>query len=336
MNHPAHRLSVAPMMEWTDRHCRYFLRLLAPRAQLYTEMVVAAAIVHGDRDRFLAYDESEHPLVLQLGGSDPAQLAEAARIARGEYGYDEINLNVGCPSDRVQSGRFGACLMREPDLVARCVSAMAAAVDVPVTVKTRLGVDDDDSYAFLTRFVDAVSAVGCETLILHARKALLSGLSPKQNREIPPLDYARVHRVKGDYPQLKVVVNGGIATQELALEQLATGLDGVMVGRMAYHDPWRFASLEQAVFAGEPPATRASVALAFEPYLRDQHARGVPLKVMTRHLCGLFSGCYGARRWRRAMSDPALIAEHQLDILRHGLTLVSESPASSMQATVPG
>ncbi|MEO0421696.1 MAG: tRNA dihydrouridine(20/20a) synthase DusA [Pseudomonadota bacterium] len=335
MSPPAHRLSVAPMMEWTDRHCRYFLRLLAPRAQLYTEMVVAAAIVHGDRDRFLAFDGAEHPLVLQLGGSDPAQLAQAARVAREAYGYDEINLNVGCPSDRVQSGRFGACLMREPDLVARCLESMARAVDVPVTVKTRLGVDEQDSYEFLVEFLEAVRAVGCGTVILHARKALLSGLSPKQNREIPPLDYARVQRVKRDFPQLTVVINGGIASAELALEQLEAGLDGVMVGRMAYHDPWRFAALEQAVFGSERPPNRASVVLAFEPYLRDQHARGVPLKVMTRHLCGLFSGCYGARRWRRAMSDPALIAEHQLDILRYGLSLVSEAPVPSDDVASP-
>ncbi|MEM9385876.1 MAG: tRNA dihydrouridine(20/20a) synthase DusA [Pseudomonadota bacterium] len=325
MSLPAHRVSVAPMMEWTDRHCRYFLRLLAPRAQLYTEMVVAAAIVHGSRDRFLAFDVAEHPLVLQLGGSDPAQLALAARIAREEYGYDEINLNVGCPSDRVQSGRFGACLMREPELVARCLQAMAQAVDVPVTVKTRLGVDEDDSYEFLAQFLETLRAAGCGTVILHARKALLSGLSPKQNREIPPLDYARVQRVKLDFPELTVVINGGITTVEVALEQLDAGLDGVMVGRMAYHDPWRFAALEQAVLHSEAPQDRSSVVRAFEPYLRDQYARGVPLKVMTRHLCGLFSGCYGARRWRRAMSDPALIGEHQLDILGYGLSLVSEA-----------
>jgi tRNA-dihydrouridine synthase A len=329
--HP-HPLSVAPMMEWTDRHYRYFLRLLAPRTRLYTEMVVAAAVVHGDRDRFLARREEERPLALQLGGSDGRLLAEAARIAVDGYGYDEVNLNVGCPSDRVRSGSFGACLMLEAGRVAECVAAMRAAVDVPVTVKTRLGVDAHDSYEFLLDFVDTVAGAGCDTFILHARKAWLSGLSPKQNREIPPLDYPRVYRLKRERPALNVVVNGGIDTLEQVRGHLGE-VDGVMIGRMAYRDPVRLASVEHALFGGAAPPSRREAVEAFEPYLREEHARGVPLKVMTRHLCGLYSGCFGAKRWRRAMSDPHVIATHGEQILRFGLGQVSEDAGEHTQVS---
>jgi tRNA-dihydrouridine synthase A len=309
------------MMEWTDRHFRYFLRLLIPRVLLYTEMVVAAAIVHGDRDRFLARHPREHPVALQLGGSEPALLAEAARIAVEEYGYDEVNLNVGCPSDRVSAGRFGACLMLEPGRVAECVAAMRDAVNVPVTVKTRLGVDDRDSYPFLLDFVDTVAAAGVDTFVVHARKAWLSGLSPRQNREVPPLDYDRVYRLKADRPALTVVVNGGIETLGAVRTHLEA-VDGAMIGRMAYRDPMGFAHLARSVLGGPPVPSREAAVAAFEPYLREQHALGVPLKVMTRHLFGLFAGCYGAKRWRQAMSDPALVAAHGVGILRHGLTLI--------------
>ncbi len=319
-----HRLSVAPMMEWTDRHCRYFLRLLAPRTRLYTEMVVAAAAVYGDAERFLAFDATEQPVALQLGGSDPTLLAQAARLGE-RFGYHEINLNVGCPSERVKSGAFGACLMLEPALVADCVAAMRDAVAIPVTVKTRLGVDHHDDYAFLTRFVEAVVAAGCGTVIVHARKAWLSGLSPKQNREVPPLDYARVYRLKGDFPGLEVIVNGGVESLVAARTHLEH-VDGVMIGRMAYRDPWGFAALERGLLGGELPASRRAVVERFQPYLESQHARGVPIKVMTRHLCGLYAGCHGARRWRRAMSDPAMVREYGTGILEHALTLVEETP----------
>jgi tRNA-dihydrouridine synthase A len=318
------RLSVAPMMEWTDRHFRFLLRLLSPGTRLYTEMVVAPAIVHGNRERFLGHSVQEHPLALQLGGSDPDLLAQAARIAVEDFGYDEVNLNVGCPSDRVKSGRFGACLMLEADRVAACVAAMRQAVDVPVTVKTRLGVDDHDDYAFLLSFIDTVAQAGCDTFMLHARKAWLSGLSPKQNREVPPLDYPRVHRVKRERPALRIVINGGLDSLDGVISQLQH-VDGVMIGRMAYGDPLAFARIAARVLHEPVPRSRSETVLAFEPYMHRQHAAGVPLKVMTRHLCGLFSGCYGAKRWRRAMSDARVVAEHGRGILRYGLTLVDEA-----------
>ncbi|MFO0454130.1 MAG: tRNA dihydrouridine(20/20a) synthase DusA [Pseudomonadota bacterium] len=299
----AHRLCVAPMMDWTDRHCRYLHRLVSPRARLYTEMVVAQAILRGDRARLLDFDPAERPVALQLGGSDPAALAEAARLGEA-WGYDEINLNVGCPSDRVQNATFGACLMGRPALVAECVAAMRGAVRVPVTVKCRIGIDDRDDYAFLETFVRAVVEAGCGTLIVHARKAILQGLSPKQNREIPPLVYPTVWRVKRDFPALTVVINGGLKTVADALRQWQH-VDGVMLGREAYHNPGVLAALEAA---GWPDATApgfdpATLVDRLEPYVREQLARGQRLHAIMRHALGLYAGRPGARAWRRVLSE---------------------------------
>jgi tRNA-dihydrouridine synthase A len=290
------------MLDWTDRHCRYFHRLLAPHARLYTEMVTSAALVRGGQLRLLEHSRQEHPLALQLGGSDPGELAEAARLGRAA-GYDEINLNVGCPSDRVQSGRFGACLMREPALVGECVRAMRAAVDVPVTVKCRIGVDDQDAYADLQRFTEAMLEAGVGTLVVHARKAWLQGLSPKENREIPPLDYERVYRLKREFPGLAVVINGGIASVAQVREHLAR-VDGVMLGRAAYHDPYLLAQLEAALY-GTPPPSREEVLLRLRPYVEAELARGTALKHISRHLLGLYQGEPGARGFRRTLSEGA-------------------------------
>jgi tRNA-dihydrouridine synthase A len=292
------------MMEWTDRHERYFLRLIARRVRLYTEMIPLGAILRGDADRFLRFDPAEHQVALQLGGADPDALARCAEIG-ARVGYDEINLNVGCPSGRVQSARFGACLMAEPDLVARCVAAMAGAVDVPVTVKTRIGIDDQDSYEFVERLVEAVAAAGCTTIILHARKALLSGLNPKQNREIPPLRYDVVHRVKRDFPALAVVVNGGIRTLEQAHARLAE-VDGVMVGREAYQNPYCLAAWQRELLGTTDAVPgRAEVVERLLPYIERELAEGTALRAFTRHLMGLFNGLPGARAWRRHLSEAA-------------------------------
>ena len=294
--------SVAPMMDWTDRHCRYFHRLLSPRARLYTEMVTSAALVRGKQLRLLEHSQQEHPLALQLGGSEPQELAQAARFG-AEAGYDEINLNVGCPSDRVQSGRFGACLMREPALVGECVKAMRDAVEVPVTVKCRIGVDDQDDYAGLQHFTETMLEAGVRVLVVHARKAWLKGLSPKENREIPPLDYERVYRLKREFPELVVVVNGGITTVEQVRTHLAR-LDGVMLGRAAYHDPYLLAQIEHALH-GEPLPTRESVLQRLRPYIEAELARGTAFKHISRHLLGLYQGEPGARAFRRALSEGA-------------------------------
>jgi tRNA-dihydrouridine synthase A len=296
------RLCVAPMMDWTDRHCRYFHRLLSPRARLYTEMVTSAALVRGKQLRLLEHSQQEHPLALQLGGSDPHELAQAARFG-AEAGYDEINLNVGCPSDRVQSGRFGACLMREPALVGDCVKAMRDAVDIPVTVKCRIGVDDQDDYAGLQHFTEIMLAAGVEVLMVHARKAWLQGLSPKENREIPPLDYERVYRLKREFPQLIVVINGGITTVEQVQAHLVR-LDGVMLGRAAYHDPYLLAQVEAALY-GEPLPQRDVVLQQMRPYVEAELARGTALKHISRHLLGLYQGEPGARAFRRSISERA-------------------------------
>ncbi len=295
-----HRLCVAPMMDRTDRHLRYLLRLLAPHARLYTEMITAKALVRGDAERLLRFDAAEHPVALQLGGNEPEELAEAARLG-ADFGYDEINLNVGCPSDRVQAGCFGAALMLEPQRVADCVRAMREAVAVPVTVKTRLGVDDHDSYEFVRDFVGEVAAAGCATFIVHARKAWLSGLSPRENREIPPLDYARVYRLKRELPQLRIVINGGFVTLEDSVAQLAE-VDGVMIGRAAYQDSWLLARLDERLFAG-PKVTERAVLGAFERYVARELAGGTPLRTMTRHLLGMRSGRAGGRRWRRILGE---------------------------------
>ncbi|WP_266183343.1 tRNA dihydrouridine(20/20a) synthase DusA [Dyella humicola] len=294
------RLTVAPMMDWTDRHCRYFHRLLSPHARLYTEMVTSAALVRGKQLRLLEHSQQEHPVALQLGGSDPQELAVAARYGM-DAGYDEINLNVGCPSDRVQSGRFGACLMREPALVGDCVKAMRDAVDVPITVKCRIGVDDQDEYADLQHFTETMIGAGVEVLVVHARKAWLQGLSPKENREIPPLDYERVYRLKREFPQLVVVINGGITTAQ-AVQAHLSQVDGVMVGRAAYHDPYVLAHVE-AVLYGEPMPTREDVLLRMRPYIEAELARGTALKHISRHLLGLYQGEPGARGFRRLLSE---------------------------------
>ena len=296
-------VSVAPMMDWTDRHCRYFMRLLSPSAMLYTEMITAAAIHYGDRARLLGFDAAEHPIAAQLGGSDPALMAEAARVAAG-FGYDEININVGCPSDRVQSGRFGACLMAEPALVAECFRAMQASQSAPVTVKTRIGIDDQDSEAFLRRFVDTVAAAGCRKFVIHARIAILDGLSPKENRTIPPLNYERVFALKRDYPELTVVLNGGIETLA-QVEEALSRVDGVMIGRQAYHHPYFLAELEKHYAPAWPLPDRHEIAHAMLPYIENELAAGEPLNRITRHMLGLFAGCPGARAWRRHISENA-------------------------------
>jgi tRNA-dihydrouridine synthase A len=292
-------------MDWTDRHCRAFHRQLTRHALLYTEMVTAPAILHGDRQRLLAMSsDAEHPVALQLGGSDPNALAEAAAIGE-EFGYDEINLNVGCPSDRVQEGRFGACLMAEPELVAQCVARMQARVKVPVTVKCRIGIDDQDSEGDLQRFIDVVAAAGCRTFIVHARKAWLQGLSPKQNREIPPLDYARVYRLKAARPELTIVINGGITTLEEAKTHLEH-VDGVMLGRAAYHEPYVLHALHGALYAPDAALRpRAELLRELEPYVRAELARGTALKHITRHVLGLFHGQPGGRAFRQVLSEGA-------------------------------
>ena len=321
-NEPDRRLSVAPMMEWTDRHCRVFLRAITKRTLLYTEMVHTGAILRGDAGRHLGHDPVEHPLALQLGGSDPADLAAAARMGR-DYGYDEINLNVGCPSERVSAGRFGACLMAEPELVADCVAAMAEAVDIPVTVKSRIGIDDRDSYEELAAFVETVSARGCRTFIIHARKAWLSGLSPKQNREVPPLRYEVVRRIKADFPELEIILNGGVDSLTAAEEHLSA-LDGVMIGRVAYNDPWILGDADARIFAGQAgPESRHAVIDSLLPYIEAQCGAGVPLQRMTRHMIGLFNGLPGARAWRRHLSENARRAGAGPEVLCAAAALVS-------------
>jgi tRNA-dihydrouridine synthase A len=297
-------LSVAPMMEWTDRHFRYFVRLISRRVLLYTEMVTTNAILYGDRDRLLGFHAAEKPLALQLGGSDPSDLAACARIAEA-YGFDEINLNVGCPSDRVQTGRFGACLMAEPGLVAECVAAMADAVSLPVTVKTRIGIDDRDSYEELARFVEVVASGGCRTFIIHARKAWLKGLSPKENREIPPLRYDLVERLKNDYPMLEIILNGGVIDLDQAARHLER-LDGVMIGRAAYHQPHLLADADRRFFGDDRPVrTRRQVVKALLPYVETELGRGVRLQSIARHILGLYHGRPGGRAWRRHLSQYA-------------------------------
>ena len=298
----SHKFSVAPMMEWTDRHERYFLRQISRRALLYTEMITAEAVIHGDRERLLGFSASEHPIALQLGGADPDRMALAAEVGQ-EYGYDEVNINVGCPSDRVQSGRFGACLMGEAEVVAASVRAMTQATDLEITVKSRIGIDDQDSYNFLRGFVEVVAAAGCTTFIVHARKAMLSGLSAKQNREIPPLDYDRVYRLKADYPQLEIVINGGIETLAQCQDHL-DHVDGVMVGRVAYQSPYMLAGVDRDIYGNAAEqASREDLVHAMLPYIKEQMARGVRLNAISRHMLGLYHGQPGARAWRRYISE---------------------------------
>lgn len=320
----AHRLSVAPMLDWTNRDFRYFLRLISKHCLLYTEMVTTGALIHGDRDRFLGHDISEYLLALQLGGSNPQDLAKCARYGQ-DAGYSEINLNVGCPSDRVQSGSFGACLMAEPELVAECVAAMRAEVDIPVTVKTRLGIDKQDSYEFLTDFIGKVSSAGCDVFILHARKAWLQGLSPKENRDVPPLDYQRVYQLKQDFPELHIDINGGINTLADAQAHLKQ-VDGVMMGRAIYHDPYLLAEADSQLFADNHSVpSRHQVIEQMLPYIEQRMSEGRPIKSITRHLLGLFQGQAGAKAWRRHLSENAHIKEAGLEVIQDALALIPPS-----------
>lgn len=318
------RYSVAPMMDWTDRHCRFFHRLMTRRAKLFTEMVTTGAVIHGPRERLLGFDDAEHPVAVQLGGSDPRELAEAARIC-ADFGYDEVNLNVGCPSDRVQDGRFGACLMREPGLVGECVSAMKASVRLPVTVKCRIGVDDQDTEEALNLLTASVVDAGCDELTVHARKAWLQGLSPKENRDIPPLDYDRVYRLKQAWLNLPIAINGGVGSIADVKAHLRH-VDGVMVGRVAYHEPEQLLSVDREIFGVAPPVADAFEALqAFEPYIAARLAEGVRLHSMTRHILGLFTGRPGARAYRRLLSTDATKAGADLTTLRDAVALVDRA-----------
>jgi tRNA-dihydrouridine synthase A len=318
----AHRFSVAPMMDWTDRHCRFFHRQLTRRALLYTEMVTTGAVLHGDRARLLGFDRSEHPVAVQLGGSEPGQLAAAARIC-ADIGYDEINLNVGCPSDRVQNGRFGACLMAEPALVGNCVAAMKAAVALPVTVKCRIGIDDQDPEPALDALADAVVAASADRLIVHARKAWLSGLSPRENRTVPPLDYARVYRLKARLPALDVVINGGIATLEETGPHLGR-LDGVMMGRAAYQEPWRLLEVDPALFGAPAPyPSLTAAAEAMIPYVERETASGARASAILRHMIGLFHRVPGARAFRRYLATESVKPGAGAEVLRDALRLVA-------------
>ncbi len=318
---PGFRLSVAPMMDWTDRHCRAFHRTLTQRARLYTEMVTADAVIHGPRERLIGFDAAEHPVALQLGGAEPAKLAEAARIG-ADFGYDEINLNCGCPSDRVQSGRFGACLMREPDLVAECVAAMRATAKIPVTVKCRIGVDEQDPHAALFELVERVAASGAAAVIVHARKAWLEGLSPKDNRTIPPLDYPLVYELKLAYPDLPIALNGGLADLDAAQSAL-DHVDGAMLGRAAYQNPELLLEVDPRLFDEPAPHTDAFAALAaFEPYIARQLEAGVRLHDITRHMLGLFAGRPGARLYRRCLATEAVRRGAGLETLRRAVGFV--------------
>jgi tRNA-dihydrouridine synthase A len=320
----AHRLCTAPMMDWSDRHCRYFFRQLTRRALVYTEMITCGALLHGDIERHLRFDRAEHRVALQLGGSDPAELAHCARLG-SEWGYDEINLNCGCPSERVLHGSFGACLMREPELVADCVRAMRAASSAPISVKHRLGIDRVEDYDFVRRFVEIVAAAGCSIFIVHARNAVLRGLSPKENREVPPLRYAEVYRLKREFPQLTIVINGGLqdwAAVDLHLEQV----DGAMLGRAAYHDSYLLAQTDRRAFgASEATPSREDVVQAMYRYACAETGRGTMLRAIARHMLGLFHGHSGARLWRRLLSDAATLARNVAQMLLSALEAVRRS-----------
>jgi tRNA-dihydrouridine synthase A len=321
---------IAPMMEWTDRHCRFFHRLLTRRALIYTEMVTTGAVLHGDRTRLIGFDPAEQPVALQLGGCDPAALAACARIG-ADFGYAEINLNVGCPSERVQEGRFGACLMAEPKLVADCVAAMRAAIAIPVTVKCRIGIDDQEPEIALETFASAVEAAGADALIVHARKAWLAGLSPRENRDIPPLDYELVFRLKASHPKLPIVLNGGIDTVEAAASHLAR-VDGAMMGRAAYQEPWRLLAVDPLVFGEAAPfVSPKEAALALVPYIERELARGARLHAITRHLLGLFHAEPGARAFRRHLATQAVRPGAGAQVLAEALAWVTDSSSDLAQ-----
>jgi tRNA-dihydrouridine synthase A len=327
----AHRFSVAPMMDWTDRHCRMFHRLMTRRARLYTEMLTTGAIIHGDRQRLLGFDACEHPVALQLGGSGPRDLAAAAKIGE-DFGYDEINLNVGCPSDRVKDGRFGACLMAEPGLVAAGVEAMKRAVNIPVTVKCRIGIDDQDPETALDALARGVVAAGADALIVHARKAWLNGLSPKENRDIPPLDYDRVYRLKATMPDVPIIINGGITDLAEAKKHLAH-VDGVMLGRAGYQEPWRLLAVDPELFGEAAPfAAMRDVFEAMMPYIERELARGTRLHSITRHFVGAFHAVPGARAFRRHLAENGVKAGAGVGVLRDAVALVEDRVATSMAA----
>ena len=313
-------LSVAPMMDWTDRHCRFLHRTISKEVLLYTEMVTAPALIHGDADRLLEFNDLEHPIALQLGGSSPSQLSQATRMGC-DAGYDEININIGCPSDRVQSGRFGACLMKEPDLVAECVSAMIdASTGAEITVKCRIGVDDQEPHEMLPGFIEKVSSCGITSFTVHARKAWLSGLSPKQNRNIPPLDYELVHKIKKDRPDLEIILNGGLQTFSDAVKQINRGLDGVMIGRVAYHNPMEILAQADTLFGSETqPKTVSSIIHEMLPYIQNHLDTGGRLNQITRHMLGLFAGQIGARIWKRTLSEEAHIKGAGIEVIQHSL-----------------
>ncbi len=318
------RFSIAPMMDWSDRHCRYFWRLISRNAVLYTEMVTTGALLHGDRERFLAFDEAEQPLAIQLGGSDPADLASCTRLA-AERGYREVNLNCGCPSDRVQKGMIGACLMEHPKLVADCIKAMQDAAEVEVTVKHRIGVDDMDDYTGLADFVGTVATTGCKTFIVHARKAWLKGLSPKQNREVPPLNYERVYQLKQDFPELEIIINGGITTLKQS-QTLLQHVDGVMVGREAYSNPYLLAGVDSQIYANDHVIlTREQVLTDFYHYCEREVAKGTRINHMTRHILGLYQGQPGARRFRRYISENAHRPDASAEVLLQALATFAEA-----------
>ena len=326
-------LSIAPMMDWSDHHCRYFWRLLTGKALLYTEMVTTGALIHGDRERFLHFNAEEHPVALQLGGSNPADLARCAKWAQ-QWQYDEVNINCGCPSDRVQSGMFGACLMARPQLVADCVKAMVDACDIPVTVKHRIGIDDMESYDQLTAFIHPIAEAGCNTFIVHARKAWLQGLSPRQNREVPPLNYPWVYQLKQDFPMLNIIINGGIQTIEQSQEHLKH-VDGVMIGREAYQNPWMLAQVDPAIFGMDKTGlSRDDVMASLLPYVEQQLSRGARLNQITRHILGLFQGVPGAKKFRRYLSEHAYKKDAGLEVLIEAYRLVREtgSPLHSSSA----
>ncbi len=325
MNAPIdRRLSVAPMMDWTDRHCRYFLRQISQHTLLYTEMITTGALLYGDRNRFLQFDAAEHPIAIQLGGSDPTDLATCAKMAE-DYGYDEVNLNVGCPSDRVQSGAFGLCLMNHPQLVANCVHAMKTAVKIPVTVKTRLGVDDNDSDEALHAFVALLQQAGVDHVCIHARKGWLKGLSPKENRDVPPLQYERAYQLKQAFPTLNIGINGGIETLEQTQHHLQH-LDAVMIGRAAYHDSYLLAGADQAIFGGDMPIqSREQIIERMLPYIEREMANGAALKHIVRHMLNLFKSCPGAKHWRRHLSTHAHLPNASIGLIHEALVLMQDA-----------